>query len=193
MEVQKVIADRRAIRDYADEPVPEDLIKMLIRAATLAPSAVNQQPWAFAVVQDQLALRRYSVRAKSLLAKSADSETSLSRLREVLVDPDFKFYNAGTLIVICAKPLGRHPDWDCYLAGQNLMLAAVDLGTGTCPIGLAWPLLSEPDVKEELGIPPSYIPVLPIIVGFPREPAAPVERKDPEILCWIRPDGANRR
>jgi hypothetical protein len=67
-----------------------------------------------------------------------------AKLKERLAEPEFNiFYNAGTWIVICAKPAGQHPVWDCCLAAQNLILAAHAAGIATCPIGLAWPVLQE--------------------------------------------------
>jgi nitroreductase len=73
---------------------------------------------------------------------------------------------------------------DCWLAAENLMLAAYGLGLGTCCIGFAVPVLNTPEVKTELGIPPEASAVAPIIVGVAREKPVPVSRKPPEILCW---------
>jgi len=185
MDVQEAICKRRSVRDYTDHPVDKATVRSLIQAATFAPSAVNHQPWAFAVVQDKTLLKRYSDRAKVLFAKTTDLSSMPPHIRTMLADPAFDiFYNADTLIIICAKPIGQHPDWDCCLAGQNLMLAAHGMGLGTCPIGFAWPLLKQPDVKRELNIPPEFDPVLPIIVGYPTKPPPAVPRNDPEILCW---------
>ena len=95
---------------------------------------MNLLPWAFVVVQDRKLLKEFSDRSKVLVAK-ADKP---ARLKERPADREFNiFYNAGTLIVICAKPAGQHPVWDCCLAAQNLMLAAHAAGIATCPIGLA--------------------------------------------------------
>jgi nitroreductase len=106
-------------------------------------------------------------------------------VESISADPNFNiFYNTGTLIVICAKPVGLHPEWDCCLAAQNLMLEACELGLGTCPIGFAWPLLNEPDVRPELNITDGYVPVLPIIVGYPTHATRLTPRNRPEILCW---------
>jgi iodotyrosine deiodinase len=46
------IASRRTVRDFSAEPVPFELIENAIRAASLAPSGANQQPWRFVVVSD---------------------------------------------------------------------------------------------------------------------------------------------
>lgn len=185
MDVQEAICKRRSVRDYTDQPINKATVIALIQAAAFAPSAVNHQPWAFAVVQDKILLKGYSDRAKVLCAKIMDLSPMSPQIRTMLADPAFNiFYNAGTLIIICAKPIGQHPDWDCCLAGQNLMLAAHGMGLGTCPIGFAWPLLEQPDVKRELKIAPEFTPVLPIIVGYPTKLPPAVPRNDPEILSW---------
>jgi nitroreductase len=185
MQLQEAIHGRRAIRDYMDQPVDRATVTTLIQTAIQAPSAINQQPWAFAVVQDKAMLKEYSDRAKMLCAETIDTKSMPKELKAMLSDPSFNvFYNSGTLIVVWAKPIGQHPDWDCCLAAENLMLAAHDMGLGTCPIGLAWPLLEQSDVKNELNVPFDYMPVMPIIVGYPRKPALSVERTEPEIRCW---------
>jgi nitroreductase len=185
MQLEEAIQGRRAVRDYTDQPVDKAAVTTLIQAAIQAPSAVNQQPWAFVIVQDKAILKRYSDGAKILCAETMDRKSMPEELKAMLSDTSFNiFYKSGTLIVIYAKPLGEHPDWDCCLAAENLMLAAHDMELGTCPIGLAWPLLEQSDVKNELNVPFDYRPVMPIIVGYPRQPAPAVGRNAPEIRCW---------
>ena len=185
MQLKDVIFGRRSIRDFTDDPVNKDVVRSLIEAAIQAPSAINAQPWAFVVIQDKALLKRYSDRAKVLCAETLETTSSHKELKEMMSDPSFNiFYNSGTLIVICAKSAGQHPDWDCCLAAQNLMLTAYDMGLGTCPIGLAWPLFEQPDVKQDLNLPADYVAVMPIIVGYPRAAMPPVARREPEIRCW---------
>jgi nitroreductase len=56
--------------------------------------------------------------------------------------------------VICGKPIGPFVAADCWLAAENLMLAATAHGLATCPIGFALAALGDREVKAELGIPP---------------------------------------
>lgn len=184
MDLKKAIYDRRSVRNYADQPVDRATIIELLKAAAQAPSAMNLQPWVFVVVQDTTQMKRYSDRAKGLVVSTKLGSLS-AELKDLLADPAFNiFYNAGTLVVICAKPTGMHPDWDCCFAAQNLMLAAHGMGLGTCPIGFAWPLLEQSDVKRELNIPAEYVAVLPLVLGYPHEPTPATNRKEPEILYW---------
>lgn len=181
MNATEAIYARRAVRDYTSDPVPESTIRQLIDAAIQAPSAGNVQPWAFAVVQDKVLLKEISNRAGDLVRGPNIPE----KLKNAIDDPEWNiFYNANTLVVICARPEGAHPDWDCCLAAENLLIASRDRGMGACIIGFALGALSEPDIKKKLAIPEGYQPVMPVIVGYPKQFPQSPDRKPPEILAW---------
>jgi nitroreductase len=194
MSVAEAIHRRRAVRSYTPAIVDRSTILALLEAAVLAPTAMHEEPWTFAVIQDAAMLRRLSDHAKVLWKREATAhEQALDpvarerqrHLGDLLSDPGFNiFYDAGTLVVICARPASHFVEADCWLAAENLMLLATSLGLGTCPIGFAIPVLNAPGLKEELGIPPDQKAVAPIIVGFPRGVAKSVDRKPPEVLYW---------
>jgi nitroreductase len=159
----------------------------LLQAAVRAPTAVHAEPWAFVVVQDTTALKRLSDRAKPLFLEEAHRAhlDPGGHMLDVFASQEFNiFYDAGTLVVICAKPMGPFVAADCWLAAENLMLAACAMGLGTCVIGSAVPALNTPAVKAELGIPAEYSAVAPIIVGRPSGETRPTARREPEILAW---------
>ncbi|MBS0632592.1 MAG: nitroreductase family protein [Verrucomicrobia bacterium] len=185
MEVLKAIHERRATRVFSDADVRPAVVQDLLRAAAQAPSALNLQPWSFAVLHGRKRLREYSERAKVHLLHVTDPAFGLDpRIDQYASSTVNIFHDAGTLILICAKPARFAPVEDCFLAGQNLMLAAHGMGLGTCPVGFARPWFNLPEIKAELGLPPGCTPVLPIVVGYPAGPVPPVPRKDPEIACW---------
>jgi nitroreductase len=185
VDVIDAIYERRAVRAYTDRNVEEDVVRRLINAAIHAPSAVNQQPWAFCVLQDPALLRTISDRAKELSLARIQPGTELWEHRGMLQDPAFNvFYDGGTVIVVCAAPGEWPANEDCCLAAQNLMLAAHGLGLGTCPIGFAREALNEPATKRELGIPEDHSVVLPILVGYPRERPTRTPRRPARILSW---------
>jgi nitroreductase len=195
MNVLEAIAKRRAVRAYKPDAVPEEAIRALLDAAVHAPTAMHAEPWAFAVVQDRKVLARLSDLAKAAWSAPRDGSPAVGAPRPsaerqaaaLLSEPQFNvFYDAGTLILICAAPHGPLDGADCWVAAQNLMLAAADMGLGTCPIGFAIPALNRPEVKAELGLPPGVSVVAPIIVGVPRGEAPPTSRKAPEIVSWVR-------
>lgn len=185
MEVIDAIYNRRAIRSYTNTPVTRVEVHALLQAAVHAPSANNAQPWAFAIIQDQEILKHYSDQAKAHLLTLSRNGASHHGLHQGPADPEFNiFYNAGTLIIICAKNAGDFAQGDCCLAAQNLMLAAYAVGLGTCPVGFALPWLRLPETKQELHIPLEYQPALPIIVGHPLDAVSPTLRNAPEIVSW---------
>lgn len=65
MDTLKAIHQRRAVRNFSPEPINRDTVNTLIEAAIQAPSAMNSQPWAFVVIQDENILKRYSDEAKA--------------------------------------------------------------------------------------------------------------------------------
>ena len=184
MDLLEAIRKRRSVREYTSEPVDDAVLRELIEAAVQAPSAINQQPWTFVVVKDPARLAQISDKAKSHLLK-ASLRAPAHPFREMLNDPDFDiFYDAPVLVVIAAAD---PTDWaveDCALAAENLMLAAYAKDLGTCWIGFAQNWLATPEGKANLGIPATYAPIAPIVVGHPRRPPPPVPRKNPDIL-WI--------
>jgi len=187
LNVNEAIAGRRSVRDYTLEKVSEADIRLLLRTAVMAPTAIHEEPWVFIVLQNKQLLNRISDDAKELLNSGADPihPSGTSHLSDHLVSPEFNtFYNATTLIVICGKQTGAFVAADCWLAAQNLMLTAYAQGLGTCVIGLAVSALNTPQWKEELGIPNNMTAFVPIIVGMPVAKTPPVSRKQPEILIW---------
>ncbi len=187
MNINEAIIGRRSVRDYTPKKIDESSVRLLLEAAVHAPTAIHEEPWAFTVVQDKNLLNRLSDHAKELLNSGADPihASGTSHLKDHLVAPEFNtFYNATTLIVICGKPIGAFVAADCWLAAQNLMLAAYAQGLGTCVIGLAVTAINTPEWKKELGIPADMTAYVPIVVGVPASETPPVPRKPPEILIW---------
>jgi nitroreductase len=185
MELKQAIRSRHAVRSYTRQPVAEQVLHQLLDAAVRAPNAKNDQPWSFAIVQNRELLQRYSDRVKTLRAgSSAESPATRALLHSQRFDV---FYGAGTLIIICGRLDNEYAEADCWLAAENLMLAACDLGLGTCPVASAAPALNSARVKAELDIPNEFAVIAPIVVGYPDELAAlPTPRSPPRILSIRR-------
>jgi nitroreductase len=185
VDVIDAIYDRRAVRSFKHRQVGADSISRLLDAAVQAPSAMNNQPWAFAIVQDLELQKRISDRSKQLVLAAMLPDSPLAELRAELEDPAFHvFYDATTVIVVCARLGDPGHLEDCSLAAQNLMLAAHGIGLATCPIGLAREAMNEPEFRRELGIPDDFTVVLPIALGYPRGRTEAPPRHEPRILGW---------
>lgn len=172
MNINEAITGRCSVRNYTSKIIDEATLRLLLEAAVQVPTAIHEEPWAFAIAQDKNLLNRLSDAAKELLNSGADPilVSGASHLSDHLVSPEFNaFYNATTLLIICAKPTGAFVAADCWLAAQNLMLAAYSQGFGTCVIGLAVSAINTPEWKKALGIPADMTPFVPIIVGRTRQ------------------------
>jgi nitroreductase len=191
MDLLQAIRERRAVRDYKPDTVPQDAIHKLISAACWAPSAMNAQPCHFTVVTDKAVLDDISRKAKAWLLKSVYTFPRPVHFRDLLSDKDFHLlYHAPALIIISAPALGQWSTEDCTLAAQNLMLAATSLGLGSCWIGFAQGWLNSQEARELLNLPPQNLCVAPIAIGHPKAVLPPTPRKAPAVN-WVGQRAAN--
>jgi nitroreductase len=189
-----VIYGRRSVRAYTPKRLDKATVTALLDAAVQAPTALHREPWLFAVVQDPVRLRRISNRAKGMwplapppggALEAADVEKRHHQFAMQLADPDFDiFYQATTLIVIGARSTDPFTLGDCWMAAENLMLAATALGLGSCCIGAAVPALNTPDGNLDVGLGPDVTAIAAIVVGEPAGATAAVSRRTPLIVSW---------
>ncbi len=186
MTVFETILARRSVRRYKARKVDRTTINILLEAAVRAPTAIHQEPWAFVIIQDPQLLRSLSDQAKPLFVAEVQ-ERGMERAGhsfDVFTSPSFNvFYDASTLILLCGKTAAPSYAADCWLAAENLMLAACAMGLGTCVIGSALPALNTPETKIKLNIPENFSAVAPIVVGYPDDEITHVLRKNPLILA----------
>jgi nitroreductase len=118
MEALEAILSRRSIRKYRDEPVGEEAIEQLLRAAMSAPSAGNQQPWHFVVIDGRDILEKVE-KVNPYAGMAAD---------------------APLAVLIAAEPaLEKFPGYwvqDCSAAAENMLLAAHAMGLGAVWTGI---------------------------------------------------------
>lgn len=184
----EAILARRSVRNYKAQEVDQTTIRILLEAAVRAPTAIHQEPWAFVIIQDKQLLQNLSDRAKPLFLTELVQKSSepSEHMLDTFKSPDFNiFYNAGTLILICGKKAAPSFTADCWLAAENLMLAACAMGLGTCVIGSALKAFDISEVKKQLNIPDEFSVVAPVILGYPDEQITPTLRKNPLILTNI--------
>jgi len=187
--ILKAIYARHSVRSYAPTPLASADVQTLLDAAVHAPTAMHEEPWAFVVVQNQALLQRLSDLAKPLFVEEVRHRNAhgASHSFDHFTRADFNiFHGANTLIIICAKPLGPFVVADCWLAAENLMLAANAIGLGSCVIGSAVAALNIHKVKTELGIPDEYSAIAPVVVGVPSGSGVATSRNEPVILSWKR-------
>lgn len=178
--LMSVIGRRVSCRAYATDPVPEKSLGHILEAARLAPSACNQQPWRFAVVREGEARRRIV----------EDGFLPGIRMDWALVAPVHVVIGMETSFLthqLAASVSGVDYPWvDIGIAGEHLVLAATELGLGTCWIGWIRPRV----VAQIVGWPKSIKPVVVITVGYPHESEAPrptASRRKPlaDLVKWL--------
>ena len=156
MSVRDAIARRVSCRGYQPTPVPQAHLLQILEAARLAPSACNQQPWRFAVVRD-LELRRRIV--KDGFLPGIKMNWAIEAPVHVVIGMERSFMTHR----IAASVSGVNYPWvDIGIAGEHLVLAATELGLGTCWIGWIKPRV----VARIVACPASVKPVVVVTVGL---------------------------
>lgn len=159
MEVFKAITERRSVRAYKDEPIPEEKLKKILKAATWAPSAGNRQSWEFVVVKNK--------KKKKKLVKGAYGQNFIAEAPVVIVVGANKKRSAERY-----GERGRklYAIVDAAIATQNLLITAYSLGFGTCWIGA----FRDEKIAEIVDFPKYIRPIGIIPLGKPAEqPSAP--------------------
>lgn len=119
MNLYEGIQKRRSIRQYENRPIEKEKIEKLLRAAMQAPSAANQQPWEFLVIEKNETLQKLS-----------NAHLYATPIKD-----------AALCIIVLAREEGlRFPQYwqqDLAAATENILLTAVELGLGTVWMGVA--------------------------------------------------------
>jgi nitroreductase len=143
MDTLTCIRTRREIRDYLDKPIPEKVLQQILEAGRLAPSSKNSQPWHFLVIRSEDTLRK--------LSELTPTGAHIAKAPLALA-----------IVMDCAKL----PEIDGTRAIQNMVLAAWDLGIGSCWVTNFY----EDGVKDLLNVPQRMKLVTVMPFGYPTEP-----------------------
>lgn len=192
METLVAIRERTSTRAFLSKPVPKGVLAQILEASRWAPSGSNRQPWLVTVatgehchaLADRLAARcrerqpglpGYSSTAADLdsrvAALRADLEKIAARagksLWEFVVAGSYALYDAPVVIVV-TNPSERGGDVSPFVT--TMLLAAHDLGLGTCWLG--YPVAEAELIREMLGIPEEERVRAVVALGYP-DPDAP--------------------
>jgi nitroreductase len=162
MDTLDAIHTRRSIRTYLDRPVPEELIQKLLAAAMQAPSARNQQPWQFVVIDD-----------RGILAKIPKFM------------PNAPMAGSAPLAILACGDLDLEQSegyWvvDCAAAVENMLLAAHALGLGAVWTGVYPREARMEGLRRLVGLPQNVRAHSLVMVGHPAEQVQPENRYRPE-------------
>ncbi|NJD77113.1 MAG: nitroreductase family protein [Candidatus Methanoperedens sp.] len=188
-DIIEVIKNRRSVREYKDEQIPQEEMEFIIDCARYAPSGFNMQPWSFLVIKNKEALKKISEGGKkSMIPMLEPMKNASQKVKDFLVFLKTKgtdmFYNAPVLVIVLGNKNAPTVDFDCSMAAQNMMLAAHSRGIGSCWVGGVLPALMDEKLLKELGAPQGYKAVAPLIFGYPKGETQMPEKIEPEIN-WL--------
>lgn len=160
MDTLEAIKTRRSVRKFKDKEVSEEDLIELIRASMFAPSAGDEQPWEFVIIDD-----------RELLTQIAQKRSSAHMARE-----------ASAAVLICAD-LSRveHEDYweqDCAAATENFLLAVHERGLAGCWVGIYPRDKRVEDFNNLFDLPKQIVPFALLPVGYADENPTQPDRFD---------------
>ena len=164
MDTLQAIRTRRSIRKFQNQPVSSEIIRQILEAAMFAPSAGNEQPWQFVLLDD-----------RRILDEIPRMCATASMCRQ-----------SPLAILVCGDAsLEKYPGFwvqDCSAAVENMLLATHALGLGAVWAGI-YPLKDRISAfKTRLALPEEITPLALVVLGYPDEvPAAPQRFREERI------------
>lgn len=214
--VERIIFERRSVRNFRDRPVPETLIRRVVEAGRFAPSAGNCQPWKFVVVtnrdmiseMDEAIYRAINMQYNAYI----DDESVRNLARGYEANPNPGGYDprvvlggfgsiarkelpplldAPVVILLAgdSRAIGG-PQLNIGICGQNMNLAATSLGLGACWVGFSTVLNAVPPIMEKLGLAPPWRIINAVSIGYPKFKQSGMVPREYRPVTWLR-DGSD--
>jgi nitroreductase len=166
----KIIDERRSVRSFSDQKVEEEKILNILKAAMQAPSAKNQQPWEFVVIEN------YSV------------------LKQLVSVSNYEKFEKGAsvAIVVLAKTKDLKSEkffpQDLGASIENLLLEAVEQGLGATWLGVYPKEERVEALNDILDLKEDVIPFALIALGYPKKENQNkyIDRFDEKRIQWIK-------
>ena len=170
-----MIKSRRSVRSFKDEMIPRDVLEAILEAGTYAATGMNRQsPIILAVTNRALRDRLSRINAEILTAAGRDGSR----------DP---FYGAPVVLVVLADKNVPTCIHDGSLVMGNLMLAASELGVGSCWIHRAKETFESEEGKailRDLGVTGDYIGVGNCVLGYPMGDIPQAKPRKENYVYW---------
>ena len=158
MDAYDAIITRRSIRKFTSEKVTDDQLEAVLKAAMMAPSAGNQQPWHFIVLQN-----------RSKMDEMTELHPYVSMIKSA----------SCAIIVLGDTSLEKYPGYwaqDCSAATQNMLLAIHSMGLGAVWCGI-YPRGDRVEAfRNYFKLPDNIYPLCIIPIGYPAEEKEPPDR-----------------
>ena len=173
-QILKSLLDRKSVRSFTEQEIPETIVQMILEASVQAPTAGNQQLYTILRITDPEKKHRLSItcdnqpfieKAPLVLVYCADCLKWYTAFKEAGAEPR-RPGEGDLLLAVC----------DAAIAAQNAVAAAESFGIGSCYIGDIMENIEEQ--REILGLPPFVFPAAMLVFGYPTEQQ--IRRKKPE-------------
>lgn len=181
-EVLKTIKSRRSVRKYKPEQISQESLAIILEAGVYAPSAHNEQPWHFTVIQKKELLDRINNLTRESMQKS-----EIEWVKRMSAKPEFKVtYDAPTLIIVSGRKEAMAYPADCAAAIQNMLLAAESLNIGSVWLGLVRYYFALSEEVKSLNIPDGYEPYYGVVFGYKAVENQQAPKRNKEVVNYIR-------
>ncbi len=158
MDALEAIFTRRSIRKFQPQPVAEEIIHKLLAAAMQAPSARNQQPWQFVVIDDRATL-------DAIPAFMPNASMVARAQQAILVCGDLSLEKSEGYWVV-----------DCAAAVENMLLAAHALNLGAVWCGVYPRQERMENLRKLIGLPDNVVAHSLVVIGHAAEQVPPTDR-----------------
>jgi len=215
---ERLVFERRSVRNFKDKPVPESLIRRVLEAGRFAPSGGNCQPWRFIVITDKALLNEINVFVRDFLTNMYNTYIDDEKVKAMAAnfeaipgqpigsyDPRIiiggvgsiaggnlpPLLNAPAVIVVAGddRAIGG-PQIAAGICGQNMSLVAKAIGLGSCWVGFIGYANASPSIMEKLGLQPPWRIVTSIAVGYPKFKQEGMVPREFRPITWFR-EGAS--
>ena len=188
MDLGQAISTRHSVRDFRPDPVPREVVERMIRAASAAPSSMNEQPWAFYCCVGDTRVRLGEIVSQTTVHLSEYMEMLGPKHYEEAVEWYSSLGNAPLLIAVsCPNPDTDFTAMNRFIslgaALENLLLTATAEGVSTCSITFSYWVRDE--MSDLLGIPTEQAIAMVIAVGYAREDAYDASPRRDEAAVWL--------
>ena len=211
-QTERLVFERRSVRNFNPDPVPETTIRRILEAGRFAPSSGNCQPWKFIVITDKTLIEEMNTACKNALTMlygayiddeavkmlipmyqekrklgSFDPRIVLGGAGSIAKGEVLVFQNAPAVILIVGdtRSIGG-PEIQAGICGQNMNLVAQSLGIGFCWVGFSQAIERDPVLKEKLGIHEPWVIQNSCVLGYPDFKQSGLVSRDFRPVTWFK-------
>jgi nitroreductase/NAD-dependent dihydropyrimidine dehydrogenase PreA subunit len=206
--IERIILERRSVRNFKDQPVPDHLIRRVLEAGRFAPSAGNCQPWQFIVITDRALIAKMDeavlAMAKGVWAMYKDDELvkgmgPVAESAPYAFEPRALWGGVGTIVrgemipslgapcVILLAGDARAitgPQLNIGICGQNMNLVANSLGIRACWNGFL--VSGVPAIADRIGLKPNWSVITTLVLGWPAFKQDGIVAREYRPVTWFR-------